>query len=162
MSTDASAPWAAAMPSASRRRSSSTAVRVRSETVRMVPVITAVSGMTLVVVPARILATVTTAGWKASIRRVSHGVDVQIVYLELDPQSVVALGAMAELAYRRGDAFEARAFSQRRLAAGPVDARALQLASQIEQKLGDRAAAERYTRRMRAEFGDHPAQAGDQ
>lgn len=82
--------------------------------------------------------------------------------LALDPNSVVALGAMAELAYRNGDAFAARAFSQRRLATGPVDARALQLASQIEQKLGDRAAAERYTRRMRAEFGDHPAQAGDQ
>lgn len=82
--------------------------------------------------------------------------------LELDPTSVVALEAMAGLAYRRGDAFEARAFSQRRLSAGPVTARALQLASQIEQKLGDKAAAERYTRRMRAEFGDHPAQAGDQ
>ena len=81
--------------------------------------------------------------------------------LALDPDSVVALGAMAELALRRGNAFEARAFSQRRLAAGPADARALQLASQIEEKLGDRAAAERYTRRLRAEFGDHPAQAGD-
>ena len=82
--------------------------------------------------------------------------------LELDPRSVVALGAMAELAYRRGDAFEARAFSQRRLAAGPADAAALQLASQIENVLGDKAAAERYMSRMRAEFGDHPAQAGDQ
>ena len=82
--------------------------------------------------------------------------------LELDPRSVVALGAMAELAYRRGDAFEARAFSQRRLAAGPADAAALQLASQIENVLGDKVAAERYMSRMRAEFGDHPAQAGDQ
>ena len=82
--------------------------------------------------------------------------------LAIDPESVVALGAMAELSYRRGDAFAARAFSQRRLAAGPADARALQLASQIEQKLGDKAAAERYMGRMRAEFGDHPAQAGDQ
>jgi len=82
--------------------------------------------------------------------------------LDLDPRSVVALGAMAELAFRRGNAFEARAFSQRRLAAGPVDAAALQLASQIEQTLGDNAAAERYMSRMRAEFGDQPAQAGDQ
>jgi type IV pilus assembly protein PilF len=82
--------------------------------------------------------------------------------LGLDPDSVVALAAMTELAWRRGDAFAARAFSQRRLAAGPADRRALQLASQIEQKLGDTAAAERYTRQMRAEFGDHPAQAGDQ
>lgn len=82
--------------------------------------------------------------------------------LLLDPGSTVALAAMAELAWRRGDAFGARAFSQRRLAAGPADRRALQLASQIEQKLGDTAAAERYTRRLRAEFGDHPAQSGDQ
>ena len=82
--------------------------------------------------------------------------------LALDPKNLVALEAMAGLAYRSGDPLEARAFSQRRLAAGPADARALQLASQIEQKLGDTAAAERYTSRMRAEFGDHPAQAGDQ
>lgn len=82
--------------------------------------------------------------------------------LDLDPDSIVALAAMAELAWRRGDAFGARAFVQRRLAAGPADRRALQLASQIEQKLGDTAAAERYTSRMRAEFGDQPAQAGDQ
>lgn len=82
--------------------------------------------------------------------------------LDLAPGSVVALAAMTELAWRKGDAFAARAFSQRRLAAGPADRRALQLASQIEQKLGDTAAAERYTRQMRAEFGDRPAQVGDQ
>lgn len=81
--------------------------------------------------------------------------------LALAPESVVALGAMAALAFRQGDAFAARAFSERRLAAGPADAAALQLASQIEHKLGDRAAAERYTRRLRAEFGDFPAQARD-
>ena len=82
--------------------------------------------------------------------------------LRLDPGSTVALSAMAALALRRGDAFAARAFSQRRLAAGPADRHALQLASQIEQELGDTAAAERYTRRLRAEFGDHPAHSGDQ
>ena len=82
--------------------------------------------------------------------------------LALDPRNVVALGAMARLEFARGDAFAARAFSQRRLAAGPADAGALQLASQIEEKLGDSAAAQRYTSRLRAEFGDQPAQAGDQ
>ena len=46
-------------------------MRVLSETVRIVPQSVAVSGMTLVVVPARILATVTTAGSNASIRRVT-------------------------------------------------------------------------------------------
>ena len=42
-----------------------------SETVRIVPQSVAVSGITLVVEPARILATVTTAGSKASTRRVT-------------------------------------------------------------------------------------------
>ena len=80
----------------------------------------------------------------------------------MDPDNTVALGAMAELALRNGNAFEARAFSQRRLAAGPADADALLLASQIEQKLGDKAAAERYTQRLRAEFGDAaPAHSGE-
>ncbi|WP_425477089.1 type IV pilus biogenesis/stability protein PilW [Luteimonas cucumeris] len=72
--------------------------------------------------------------------------------LQLDPDNTVALGAMAELAYARGDYFEARAFSERRLAASPANAASLQLASQIENKLGDRAAADRYVRRLRQEF----------
>lgn len=72
--------------------------------------------------------------------------------LELDPRNATALTAMAELEFRRGNAFEARAFSERRLAAAPADRGALQLASQIEHKLGDTAAAARYVQRMRAEF----------
>lgn len=72
--------------------------------------------------------------------------------LELDPRNTSALTAMAELEYRRGNAFEARAFSERRLAAAPADRSALQLASQIEHKLGDTAAAARYVQRIRAEF----------
>jgi type IV pilus assembly protein PilF len=82
--------------------------------------------------------------------------------LELDPVSPVALSAMAAVALRQGKALEARAFSERRLAAAPADAEALRLASQIEQKLGDRAAAERYTRQLRAEFGEaFPPSSGD-
>nr|WP_281781748.1 type IV pilus biogenesis/stability protein PilW [Lysobacter auxotrophicus] len=72
--------------------------------------------------------------------------------VELDPNNATALGALAELEFRQGNAFEARAFSERRLSAAPADAGALQLASQIEEKLGDRAAAARYVQRMRAEF----------
>lgn len=72
--------------------------------------------------------------------------------IELDPNNATALGALAELEFRQGNAFEARAFSERRLAAAPADPGALQLASQIEEKLGDRAAAARYVQRMRAEF----------
>lgn len=72
--------------------------------------------------------------------------------LALDPNNVVALSAMAEREFRAGRAFEARAFSERRLSAGPADARSLQLASQIEEKLGDRTAADKYVQRLRAEF----------
>jgi type IV pilus assembly protein PilF len=76
--------------------------------------------------------------------------------IELDPDNPVALGALAERKFRAGDAFEARAFSERRLAAAPADPRALLLASQIEQKLGDSLAAARYVSRLKAEFPDAP------
>lgn len=82
--------------------------------------------------------------------------------IELDPANAVALGALAEYAFGHGQAFEARAFSQRRLAAAPADADTLRLASQIEDTLGDKAAAERYTQQLRTEFGETlPARNGD-
>lgn len=76
--------------------------------------------------------------------------------LQIDPVNPVALAAMADREFRVGDAFRARAFSQRRLAAAPADQRSLILASQIEQKLGDKEAAERYVERLRAEFPGSP------
>src|SRR5690606_3537710 len=72
--------------------------------------------------------------------------------LRLDPENSVALSAMAEYQYRSGRYFEARAFSQRRLAAAPASAEVLLLASQIEEKMGDMAAAERYRQRLEREF----------
>lgn len=72
--------------------------------------------------------------------------------LELDPVNAVALGAMADYQYRQGQYFEARAFSERRLAAAPATPAALELASRIEQKLGDNIAATRYVQRLRTEF----------
>ncbi|MGV8942294.1 MAG: type IV pilus biogenesis/stability protein PilW [Lysobacter sp.] len=82
------------------------------------------------------------------------------VYLEraiqLDPANPVALGAMAQREFRAGDAFRARAFSERRLAAAPADRNALVLASQIEEKLGDKEAAAGYVRRLRVEFPGSP------
>ncbi len=72
--------------------------------------------------------------------------------LKSDPNNAVALAAMAELAYGKGEYFEARAFSERRLAAAPANPPSLLLASQIENKLGDRAAADRYVRRLKQEF----------
>lgn len=76
--------------------------------------------------------------------------------VDLDPQNPLALGALAESEFRAGDAFEARAFSERRLAVAPADAKALLLASQIEQNLGDSSAAARYVSRLKTEFPDAP------
>lgn len=79
-----------------------------------------------------------------------------------DPENPVALGALAEHEFRAGRYMDARAFSQRRLSAAPADARALLLASQIEDKLGDTAAAARYVRRLREEFpGAVPGNPGE-
>lgn len=79
-----------------------------------------------------------------------------------DPANAVALAALAQHEFRAGRYMDARAFSQRRLAAAPADARALLLASQIETKLGDTAAAARYVRRLREEFPDVvPGNPGD-
>lgn len=72
--------------------------------------------------------------------------------IALDPENPLALGTLARLAYDGGRWMEARAFSQRRLAAVPADVESLQLASQIEQKLGDSDAARRYVERMHKEF----------
>lgn len=72
--------------------------------------------------------------------------------LQIDPASPVALAALADSEYRAGHYFKARAFSERRLAAAPATPQVLQLASQIEQKLGDMAAAARYVQRMNTEF----------
>jgi len=81
--------------------------------------------------------------------------------LEYDPGNVVALDALARLSFEGGDHLQARAFSQRRLAAAPATAQVLLLASQIEQKLGDSAASARYVQRIRAEFPNAPTPRGD-
>lgn len=72
--------------------------------------------------------------------------------IALAPTNAPALRALAEVELARGRALEARAFIERRLAAAPADPESLLLASQIEEKLGDMAAAARYVHRMRAEF----------
>ena len=72
--------------------------------------------------------------------------------LSLDPVNAYALASMAESEYRQTRYFEARAFSERRLAAAPASAEVLQMAFNIEEKLGDKAAASRYIQRLRAEF----------
>jgi type IV pilus assembly protein PilF len=72
--------------------------------------------------------------------------------LQWDPSNPVALEAMAESRFRAGQYLEARAFSERRLSVAPASVKVLQLASQIEQKMGDTAAAARYVQRIATEF----------
>lgn len=72
--------------------------------------------------------------------------------LSLAPQNARALASMAQSEYRQKRYFQARAFTERRLAAAPATAAVLQLAADIEEKLGDKAAASRYIQRLRAEF----------
>ncbi|MBS7455968.1 type IV pilus biogenesis/stability protein PilW [Coralloluteibacterium stylophorae] len=79
--------------------------------------------------------------------------------LELRPNDPGALAQLAALSYRAGDHLSARAFLQRREAAGPLDAPTLDLGSRIEQALGDTQAASRYRERLRDEFPDYTATA---
>ncbi len=83
--------------------------------------------------------------------------------LEIDPSNPFALASMAESEFRQDRFFEARAFSERRLAAAPATASVLQLAAQIEERLGDRKSASRYLQRLQSEFpNDATARSGEQ
>jgi type IV pilus assembly protein PilF len=77
--------------------------------------------------------------------------------LELDPTNAYGLESMARNEYDHQRYFEARAFSERRLAAAPVTASVLQLAIQIELGLGDKVAAGRYQQRLGKEFPETAA-----
>ena len=70
--------------------------------------------------------------------------------LALDSGNVPALSGMASLQFARGRYLDARAFTERWLAVTPADAQGLGLAVQVEQKLGDNAAASRYLSRLQA------------
>lgn len=70
----------------------------------------------------------------------------------LDPQNPLALESLAGLSLKQGQAMEARAFIERRIAIPPVTASVLSTASQIETRLGDSRAAALYRQRLQAEF----------
>ena len=70
--------------------------------------------------------------------------------LSLDAAELQSLSGMAALQYSRGRYLDARAFAERWLALAPADAAGLQLASQIELKLGDTAASARYLHQLQA------------
>ena len=61
-----------------------------------------------------------------------------------------SLAGMANLEFARARYLEARAFAERWLGIAPSDREALQLASQIELKLGDTDASTRYLQRLQA------------
>lgn len=67
--------------------------------------------------------------------------------LDAAPNNGVALDGMTQLMIERGQNFEARAFSERRLALGE-SSESLQRAILIETKLGDSASAQRYRDRL--------------
>ncbi len=75
--------------------------------------------------------------------------------LDVEPNNANVLRELATINYRKGDYLRARAFLQRREAAGAVDAATLDLAARVEDKMGDREAAERYRSRLRSEFPDY-------
>jgi type IV pilus assembly protein PilF len=72
--------------------------------------------------------------------------------LALAPDNPYALESMARNELLHGRYFEARAFYQRRLAAAPATVSVLQLAIQVEERLGDGSAAGRFQQRLREEF----------
>lgn len=79
--------------------------------------------------------------------------------LALDPVNVSALSGMATVKFASGEFLDARAFAERWLTLVPDDPDALRLAAQVEQKLGDNAAASRYLSRLQAiPSGSGPAQ----
>ncbi len=77
--------------------------------------------------------------------------------LDIEPGSGDALLALASLSRVRGDDLRARAFVERYFAAAPASPEALRLAIDIEERLGNRRAADEYRARLRREFPDSAA-----
>ena len=71
-----------------------------------------------------------------------------------NPHNGDALFHLAEVLYRQGDAFRARAFIQRFEALGTPSAAALKLGYEIESRLGNTDAAQNYFRRLQSQFPD--------
>ena len=74
--------------------------------------------------------------------------------LDREPNNTEALFQMANVLYLKNDFFRARAFIQRYEAVGQQSADALLLGRNIELRLGNGAAAQSYTRRLRERFPD--------
>lgn len=72
--------------------------------------------------------------------------------LALRPEDPEALAQLASLSLERKDYLRARAFLQRYEKVGLATAETLWIGAKTESALGDKAAAERYTERLKAEF----------
>jgi type IV pilus assembly protein PilF len=68
--------------------------------------------------------------------------------LSLNPESISALEAMAQIKFKQSSFFEARAFIQRREALAPLSVSLLQVAQQIEKAAGDDRAASQYQKQL--------------
>lgn len=71
-----------------------------------------------------------------------------------NPGNGDALFHLAEVLYRQGDAFHARAYIQRFDALGQPNAASLKLGYDIESRLGNTEAARNYLRRLQGQFPD--------
>jgi type IV pilus assembly protein PilF len=74
--------------------------------------------------------------------------------VEVNPKNGQALFQLASVLYQKNDYFKARAFIQRFDALGQPSPDALMLARNIEDKLGNAAAAREYSRRLHEQFPD--------
>ena len=72
--------------------------------------------------------------------------------LRLEPNSAEALLQMADVAQRRQNSLQARAFLERHLAAAAASPSALWLGVTIEESLGDTSAANRYGQQLKRDF----------
>lgn len=75
--------------------------------------------------------------------------------LELKPNHAVALFELARMSYLTNNDMRARAFLQRLEAVTPEGPIMLDLGQRIETRIGDSAAANRYSERLRANFPDY-------
>jgi len=75
--------------------------------------------------------------------------------LETNPKDAGTLYQMALINFKKNDYMRARAFMQRFESANKPEASAIDLAAQIEERLGDTAAAAKYRERLKTEFPDY-------
>jgi type IV pilus assembly protein PilF len=87
---------------------------------------------------------------KAGKPELAEGYDRQV--LAIDPANAAALQDMATILFQRGDYLHARAFVERLLTGDKIAPDMLDLAANIEDKLGDADAARGYRKRIATEF----------